>query len=184
MSRKFTSRKKLSSKISLGVRRYWRKVKRIQKSYGLDDIRSARARYRTDVLQSSRRYQRLALRDIKERPRYISLATVKKYGKVLRRGRDKGKIVLYYDTLKKRPVTARHALRMRYDNAIARLAIRAQILTKTQQKFFADKYWPRYAKKRGYLTEFEAKRMIRKLLRLRWKDFRVRIALRNIYGYA
>lgn len=172
-----------SSKIARGMRRYWRRVHAIQREYGLRDIRSARARYRTDVLMASRRFERIAIDRVEDRPRYISKSMIMKYGKVLTRGRDKGRIVLYYDTATKRAVTARRAFRMRLENTISRLAIRAQLLTKTQQSFFAKKYWPRYAKRRGYLTEFEARRMIRKLLRLRRYDPKVRIGMRNIYGY-
>lgn len=170
-------------KISDGLKRYWQRIRDIKKSYSVKDIRTALNIYRTREKVAENRFERIAIFDAKERPSYVSKAMLKKFGKRLQRGKDKGKIVLYYDRLNKQPIKGKLALRMRYENTVARLALRAQELTMTQQRYFVDRFWQKYAKKRGYLTEKEAKRMMKKILSLRRKDPVIRRQVRNIYGY-
>jgi len=170
-------------RISKGLQKYWAKIREIKESYGVKDIRTARNIYKTREKVSQSRFERFAFERREDFPPYVSRRMIRKFGKRLERGKDRGKIVLYWDKLKAEPIKGKTALRMRYENTVSRLALRAQELNMTQQRYFVDRFWPAYAKKRGYLTEFEAKRLIRKLLSLRRKDPIIRRQMRNIYGY-
>lgn len=173
--------KKLSSR-SRALRKYWREVKDIQKRFNLRSITSARNKYKTVLKISSTRFERLAY-DPKARPRKITAKASKKFGKIFARGKDAGKEVIYYDTLKKRVVNAKNAIKLRREFAIERLAIQMRETSTTVQRYLVNKYWPKYAKKRGYLTEIEARRVAKKVIRVKYKDHKTRLNLKNIFGY-
>lgn len=172
------------AKISKGIKSYWQRVRETQAKYKLKSLSSAKEFYKAREKIAADRFERIAIDSASDRPKHISKTVLKKFGKVLERGKDKGRIVMYYDRLKKEPIKAKRAIKMRRENTVSRVALRAQELTKTAQGRFAEKYWPKYALKRGYLTEFEAKRFAVKLLRLRKTDDSVRVGMKNIYGYS
>lgn len=165
--------------ISKGVSRYWKEVRRIADSRKIS-IASAKNFYRSVERVKPDRFERIVVDSKSKRPRKISAKAFDKFSKKMEGGRDKGKYVVYYDRNKKKVVGGKPALRQRRKLQVERLAFKMLGKPKNEQRF-AHKFWPKYALKRGYLTEYESRIVAKKLLAERRKDKNLARRMKEVY---
>lgn len=173
--------KKTKAKISKGLKKYHRRIKQIQEEIGLKKYRSARHFYETRERVKRDRYKRIVIAPGEDKPKFITKSELDAYGKKMKWGKDKGKTVIYYDTVEKEAVGGKHALRQRRKLQVERFGNKMLERGKTEQRYFVEKFWPKRAKKRGYLTKKESERVALKVLRSMRKDRELAKRVKDVF---
>lgn len=160
---------------------YWNKVKSIAKANNIDTI-SARNFYNTVERIGKARFTRILAKTPSQFPARIRKAgDVWKYSKASTRRSEKGKLIVYYDTLTEKLVTGVTALKFRRELQVERAAHALENIPWSKQRAF-QKYWDKRSRDKKKLTPAAAKKVAAKVLKDRFGNKRLFSAVLKIFG--
>lgn len=163
----------IRKKISEGLRKYYRQVKRIKKRLGVETTYAARLAYRRQYIMIRTRFERKSYKKFSDIPK-----NQREFAKQI--GKRKKVWVVYIDTLHRRPISGKTALRMRRMFFEERLANRLLEISWKRIGKIIGKHWPKRAQKRGFLTLWEARKVSKKILRLKRTDRQLALRIRQV----
>lgn len=164
---------------------YAQRIKKITIERGVS-IQSAKLFYNKVLKNDRYRIRRFAINDMRRKPSYVKAKDVRKFGKLVSKGREKGFTIFYVDTLLQKIVDAHYALKLRKVLMVNRFTIYLVEIPKSKQRAFL-KFWPKRALKRKtkptFLTESEARQVAKKVVAQFYKDDRLFESLKRIFYY-